>query len=64
MIVIFNRFITWKDQRAATLVKEWNQSIIMRGLRMGASILYTFTRRKRFLAGSMLKFMNMQVEMF
>ncbi|KAG5326103.1 GLPK kinase, partial [Acromyrmex heyeri] len=57
----YHRFITWKDQRAATLVKEWNQSIMMRGLRMGASILYTFTRRKRFLAGSVIKFMNMQV---
>ncbi|KYQ60711.1 Putative glycerol kinase 5 [Trachymyrmex zeteki] len=57
----YHRFITWKDQRAATLVKEWNQSIMMRGLRMCAGILYTFTRRKRFLAGSMLKFMNTQV---
>ncbi|XP_024872657.1 putative glycerol kinase 5 isoform X2 [Temnothorax curvispinosus] len=57
----YHKFITWKDQRAATLVEEWNRSITMKGLRMGASILYTFTRKKRFLAGSVLKFMNMQV---
>ncbi|XP_018403373.1 PREDICTED: putative glycerol kinase 5 [Cyphomyrmex costatus] len=57
----YHRFITWKDQRAATLVKEWNQSITMKCLRIGSKILYIFTRRKRFLAGSVLKFMNQQV---
>lgn len=55
------RFIIWKDQRAATLVKEWNQSIMMKGLRIGSHILYTLMRSKRFLAGSVYKFMNMQV---
>lgn len=58
------RFIIWKDQRAANLVEEWNRSIMIRSLRMGAGILYTLTRKKRFLAGSVLKFMNMQVEIF
>ncbi|XP_011648355.1 putative glycerol kinase 5 isoform X1 [Pogonomyrmex barbatus] len=57
----YHRFITWKDQRATALVKEWNQSLTMKGLRMGSRILYTFTRNKRFLAGSVLKFMNLQV---
>ncbi|XP_011881033.1 PREDICTED: putative glycerol kinase 5 [Vollenhovia emeryi] len=57
----YHKFIIWKDQRASALVDEWNQSITMKGLRMGASILYTLTRNKRFLAGSVVKFMNMQV---
>ncbi|XP_012528178.1 putative glycerol kinase 5 [Monomorium pharaonis] len=57
----YHRFITWKDQRAAALVDEWNRSLTMKGLRIGASFLYTITRKKRFLAGSVLKFMNMQV---
>ncbi|XP_012232635.1 putative glycerol kinase 5 [Linepithema humile] len=57
----YHRFIIWKDQRAAALVDEWNQSVTMKGLRAGAHILYMFTRSKRFLAGSVLKFMNIQV---
>lgn len=54
-------FITWKDLRADNLVKEWNSSIIMRILKMGSKILYTFSRNKRFLGMSVFKFMNTQV---
>ncbi|XP_011150642.1 putative glycerol kinase 5 isoform X2 [Harpegnathos saltator] len=59
----FHRFITWKDQRAATLVDEWNRSLIIKGLRMGSHFLYMLTKNKRFLAGSVMKFMNVQVTM-
>ncbi|CAL1676357.1 unnamed protein product [Lasius platythorax] len=59
----YHKFITWKDQRAATLVDEWNQSMTMRGLRIASRILYSLTRSKRFLAGSVLKFMNIQVSL-
>lgn len=59
----YHKFITWKDQRAANLVDEWNQSMSIKGLRMGSYILYIFTRNKRFLAGSIMKFMNMQVNL-
>ncbi|XP_020294848.1 putative glycerol kinase 5 [Pseudomyrmex gracilis] len=59
----YHKFITWKDQRAAKLADEWNQSLTMKGLRMASHILYMLTRNQRFLCGSVLKFMNMEVTM-
>ncbi|KAJ9577720.1 hypothetical protein L9F63_005713 [Diploptera punctata] len=57
----FHNFITWKDVRANSLVRQWNDSLTMKGLRAGARCLFTMTRSKRFLAGSVLKLMNAQV---
>ncbi|XP_011296674.1 putative glycerol kinase 5 [Fopius arisanus] len=57
----YHRFITWKDLRADSMVREWNSSLTMKSLRMGSHILYTLTRKKRFLAGSVLKLMNTQM---
>lgn len=57
----FHNFITWKDVRADSLVRQWNDSFTMKSLRMGARLLYTVSRSKRFLAGSVLKLMNTQV---
>lgn len=59
--MFYYSFITWKDLRADNLVKEWNSSIIMKILKMGSKILYTFSRNKRFLGMSVFKFMNTQV---
>lgn len=56
----YHNFITWKDLRADSMVKEWNSSLTLKALRTGANILYTFSRSKRFLAGSVLKLMNTQ----
>ncbi|XP_076238724.1 glycerol kinase 5 isoform X2 [Calliopsis andreniformis] len=57
----YHNFITWKDLRADTMVKEWNSSITMKGLRLGSQILYALSRSKRFLAASVFKFMNTQM---
>ncbi|CAL7939610.1 unnamed protein product [Xylocopa violacea] len=57
----YHNFITWKDLRADSMVKEWNSSITMKLMRLGSQILYTITRRKRFLACSVFKFMNTQM---
>ncbi|XP_066603652.1 putative glycerol kinase 5 [Prorops nasuta] len=57
----YHRFVTWKDLRADSLVNEWNNSLTMRGVRIGSNILYTLLRNKRFLAGSVFKFMNTQI---
>ncbi|XP_076283866.1 glycerol kinase 5 isoform X3 [Lasioglossum baleicum] len=59
----YHNFITWKDLRADSMVKEWNSSITMRSLRLGSQILYTLSRRKRFLAASVFKFMNTQISL-
>lgn len=57
----YHNFITWKDLRADSMVKEWNSSLTMKLLRLGSQILYTFTRKKRYVASSVFKFMNQQI---
>ncbi|PNF42202.1 putative glycerol kinase 5 [Cryptotermes secundus] len=57
----FHNFITWRDLRADGLVQQWNKSLTMKSIRMGALCLYTISRNKRYLAGSVLKLMNAQV---
>lgn len=57
----FHNFITWKDLRADSLVKQWNSSIRLRLLNSAAYVLYLITRSKRFLAGALLKLMNGQI---
>ncbi|XP_077291808.1 glycerol kinase 5 [Arctopsyche grandis] len=59
----FHNFITWKDLRADKLVEYWNNSITMKSIRVSSYMLYMVTRSKRFLAGSIFKFMNKQVTM-
>lgn len=61
--VTFHNFITWKDMRADKLVNHWNSCLTMKTLRFGSSLLYLFLRSKRYLAASVLKFMNIQVNM-
>lgn len=59
----YHRFITWKDLRADSMVKEWNSSITLRGVRLGSRFLYAISKSKRFLAGSVFKFMNTQISL-
>ncbi|OAD62930.1 Putative glycerol kinase 5 [Eufriesea mexicana] len=59
----YHNFITWKDSRANDMVNEWNSSISMKGLRLGSQILYTLSRKKRYLAASVFKFMNTQISL-
>ncbi|XP_057370614.1 putative glycerol kinase 5 [Daphnia carinata] len=54
----FHNFITWKDLRADYLVKSWNNSWTIQGIRLGSIVLHKATRNKRYLAGSAFKFMN------
>ncbi|XP_042205377.1 putative glycerol kinase 5 isoform X2 [Homarus americanus] len=59
----FHNFITWKDIRADSLVRQWNTCLTMKTLRFISSILYKILRNKRYLAASVMKFMNIQVNM-
>ncbi len=59
----FHNFITWKDVRADSLVREWNKSLTMKGLRCGSSFLYFVTRQKRFRVASILSLQNKMVNM-
>lgn len=55
------RIITWKDLRADSMVKKWNSSLVLKSVRTLSYFLYTISRRKKFLAGSVFKLMNSQV---
>lgn len=59
----FHKLIVWRDLRANDLVRKWNSSLFLKSLHAGAHALYLITRNKRFLAGSVVKFMNVQVTM-
>ncbi|KAJ8310480.1 hypothetical protein KUTeg_012345, partial [Tegillarca granosa] len=59
----FHNFITWRDLRSRDMVKNWNSSVRMKFLNNGSSFLHLFTRQKRFLAASVLKFITPQVTM-
>lgn len=47
--------------RGNDIVQKWNNSFILRALNISARMIYTLTRSKRFLAGSVLKLMNNQI---
>lgn len=57
----FHNFIVWNDLRAKELVKKWNENILLKSFQNITKFLYLITRNKRFLAGSVMKFMNSQV---
>ncbi|TRY74858.1 hypothetical protein TCAL_11213 [Tigriopus californicus] len=59
----FHNFITWKDIRADALVKSWNQSLTMKGLRAGSGALHFLTGQKRFKVASILSLQNKMVNM-
>lgn len=54
-------FSTWQDRRTVKECTEWNQSVQMKTLQAGANIAHFFTRDKRFMAASVMKFMTNHV---
>lgn len=56
-----HNFITWKDLRAKELVKKVNSYWSIIGLRWAAYTIYTFTRNKKYLLGSRIKFFSNHV---
>ena len=58
---MFHKMITWQDLRASEDVESWNNSFTLSALNKGAKFAHFFTRRKRHLAASVLKFMSQQV---
>ena len=57
----FHNMITWQDLRASEDVQKWNSSFTLKVLNNGARFAHFFTRRKRHLAASVLRFMSKQV---
>ncbi|XP_040204721.1 putative glycerol kinase 5 isoform X1 [Rana temporaria] len=59
----FHNFISWQDLRAAELVSSWNSSLLITALHGSCKFLYFFTRRKRFLAASLINFTTQHVSL-
>lgn len=57
----YHNFITWKDLRANNLVERWNNGITMKAFNFISYVLYLLTRNNRFLVGSYMKLMNVQM---
>lgn len=51
-------FSTWQDRRAAQACIDWNESIQLKALQAGANVAYFFTRGKKFMAASVIKFIT------
>ncbi|CAH2246502.1 glycerol kinase 5 [Pelobates cultripes] len=59
----FHNFISWQDLRAADLVKSWNGSLTLKAVHGSCRCLHFFTRRKRFLAASLINFTTQHVSL-
>ncbi|KAM4770687.1 glycerol kinase 5 [Rhinophrynus dorsalis] len=59
----FHNFISWQDLRAAELVTSWNKSLLLKAVHGSCKVLHFFTRRKRFLAASLINFTTQHVSL-
>ncbi|XP_075057709.1 glycerol kinase 5 [Mixophyes fleayi] len=59
----FHNFISWQDLRAADLVSSWNSSLLLKAVHGSCKLLHFFTRRKRFLAASLINFTTQHVSL-
>ncbi|KAI8498931.1 putative glycerol kinase 5 [Branchiostoma belcheri] len=58
---LYHNFLTWQDLRGSELVESWNNSLTMKAVHGGGSLLYLMSRSKRFLAANVLKFLPQQL---
>lgn len=56
-----HNFITWQDLRATELTENWNKSFTLKGLHLSAKALHFLSRRKQFLAASVINFSTQHV---
>ncbi|KAI5092553.1 putative glycerol kinase 5, partial [Silurus meridionalis] len=59
----FHNLIGWQDLRAAEMVKSWNNSCTMKVIQGVMRMLHFLSRRKRFLAASLVVFTPQHVSM-
>lgn len=59
----FHNFISWQDLRAAEMVRSWNNSCTMKAVHGVMKMLHFLTRRKRFLAASLVVFTPQHVSL-
>lgn len=53
--------ITWQDLRSVQVCKEWNESMQFKLIHAGAGFMHGITRKKRFLAASIIELRTEQV---
>ncbi|XP_028403116.1 putative glycerol kinase 5 [Dendronephthya gigantea] len=56
-----HNFISWQDLRATELTENWNKSFTLKGLHISARALHLLSRRKQFLAASVINFSTQHV---
>lgn len=54
----FHQLITWQDRRGDKIVRQFNGSLLLKAVNVGASILHFFTRSNRFKQASRLRIEN------
>ncbi|XP_063771646.1 putative glycerol kinase 5 isoform X2 [Pseudophryne corroboree] len=59
----FHNFISWQDLRAAELVSSWNNSLLLKAVHGSCRLMHFLTRRKRFLAASLISFTTQHVSL-
>ncbi|GCC38563.1 glycerol kinase 5 isoform X1 [Chiloscyllium punctatum] len=57
----FHNFICWQDLRAVDLVRSWNKSFLLWVVHKSSGLLHFLTRKKRFLAASVIHFSTQHV---
>ncbi|XP_048460441.1 putative glycerol kinase 5 [Rhincodon typus] len=57
----FHNFICWQDLRAVDLVRSWNKSLLLWVVHKSSGLLHFLTRKKRFLAASVIHFSTQHV---
>lgn len=56
-----HNFLVWQDTRGDHISQSWNESYLMKGIRVASHGLHTITRRKKFLAAAVLRFRSQHV---
>ncbi|XP_050164649.1 putative glycerol kinase 5 isoform X2 [Myiozetetes cayanensis] len=59
----FHNFISWQDTRSAELVGSWNNSLLLKVIRVIFTVLHFLTGNDRYLAPSFLTFSTHQTSM-
>uniref|UniRef100_A0A915AND8 Glycerol kinase 5 n=1 Tax=Parascaris univalens TaxID=6257 RepID=A0A915AND8_PARUN len=56
-----HKLVTWKDCRARSECKRWNESFTLKAMNIAGALLYFFTRQQRFKSLKMFAFLSAMV---
>nr|CAB3249164.1 putative glycerol kinase 5 [Phallusia mammillata] len=56
-----HNFLVWQDTRGDSISKSWNDSYLMKAIRVGSRSLHVVTQKDKFLAAAVLRFRTQHV---